>query len=82
MPVEDEDVPARLAKYESMWTTERDGWRLWTDGSGDYIPKDVRDGKALLYVIGDEAIAEEVTRRMLGAGVEVVYDYFGPESRP
>jgi hypothetical protein len=65
-----------------MWTTEKDGWRLWTDGSGGYIPQDARDGNSLLFVIGDEAIAAEVTRRMLDAGVEVVRDYFGPDSRP
>jgi hypothetical protein len=65
-----------------MWTTEKARWTLWTDGSGSYIPQEERDGRTFLFVIDDDEVAEEVSQRMLAAGVKVVHDYFGPESRP
>ena len=59
-----------LAKYERMWTTEKDEWCLRSDGSGDYVP----ERGDMLFVIGDDEVARLVVAKMLAAGVRVVGD--------
>ncbi|GAA0656283.1 hypothetical protein GCM10010193_03480 [Kitasatospora atroaurantiaca] len=59
-----------LASYEAMWTTGRDQWQLEQTGSGYLI---VMKGERPMYLlICHDTLADQITARMLAAGVEIV----------
>ncbi|MGW5850402.1 hypothetical protein ACWFQ8_21050 [Streptomyces sp. NPDC055254] len=59
-----------LSEFEAMWTTERDQWELRRVGDV-YLPITKGD-PPMVQAICDDALATEVTRRMIQAGVTVV----------
>ncbi|MFJ3199134.1 hypothetical protein [Streptomyces sp. NPDC086989] len=59
-----------LSEYAAMWTTERDRWELHRVGDA-YLPTTKGD-RPMVHLICDDALADEVTMRMLRAGVTVV----------
>ncbi|MCX4693539.1 hypothetical protein [Streptomyces sp. NBC_01408] len=59
-----------LSEYAAMWTTERDQWELRRVG-GVYLPITKGD-QPRVQLICDDTLADEVTTRMLQAGVTVV----------
>ncbi|MFE5538867.1 hypothetical protein [Streptomyces sp. NPDC056492] len=59
-----------LSEYVAMWTTERDRWELHRVGDV-YLPITKGD-QPVVQAICDDALADEVTTRMLQAGVTVV----------
>lgn len=61
-----------LAKFEHLWTTEKDRYVLLEGEGGGLLPVELGGKDPMALLIEDDVLAVEVCRRMQEAGVRVV----------
>ena len=61
-----------LSEYEHLWTTDKDKYVLVGSEGGGLLPVELGGKDPMALLIEDDALANEVCRRMQEAGVKVV----------